>query len=368
MHSSARLLVWALRIAAAATVALAACSLGEDFSSLSAGTGAEPPVPGDDGAAAADGGSLDASVVIAPLADAGLPPPPPTCKMEGLACVPVAPAGWAGPFALYAGSVADAPACSGGLTSVLQASGSLAPAAPAICASCACSAATGMTCGSVTVAGAAASCSCANTFAMPLALGTCTNLSYGSLICDGFAADTVNFTVSPASGGQCTPAPAKPTAQRPNVIWGSAAVGCQLSVPSQVDCPANQVCASTPAPPFDPRQCIMKAGDVAACPGFPYSRRSLFYRGVDDKRDCAACACGSPGAASCATSVKTAANFGCADTPFVTAPACQPRSSPARYNVMATATPPTNVACAASGGAPIGGVTTKDPVTICCME
>src|SRR5438477_8828692 len=47
------------------------------------------------------------------------PPPPPLCPGEGVECVPVAPSGWTGPVALYAGDPASAPACPRSFTSVV---------------------------------------------------------------------------------------------------------------------------------------------------------------------------------------------------------------------------------------------------------
>lgn len=354
--------------------AVAACSLFTDLDSL------DNPVPSVPDAAQTtpDAGTTDATKTddggtsgdtedAAPLADANLPPPPETCKKDGLACIAAAPSGWAGPFSLYQGGVPSAPMCPEGTTSVLDANGDLVPAAPAGCAACACAAATGFTCGKVTVAGRANSCNCTTGNSNLINANACVSMPYGTLICDGFAADTVNISPAAATGGSCAPVAAKPAVTKTTPAWNVAAVGCQLSVPSQVDCKTGEVCAAVAAPPFNPGLCVMKAGDVAACPGFPYSKRTVFYRGVDDTRDCGGCSCGAAPASTCPTMAKTSTLSDCSDESFLTTPRCFARSDGPHYYVKATVAQPTGVQCPPSGGAPVGGVTTADAVTVCCV-
>lgn len=359
-------------VAVLATAGVVSCSLFTDLDSLSGGGGQDGGADatsssteaGASEAGAVDAGSDARDAAVAELPDANLPPPPPTCKKTGLTCVPAAPSGWAGPFALYSGSVSDAPACAAGLTSVLTANDALAPPAPASCSACACANATGFTCGGITVTGNNGACNCTTGNSSSFALNTCYQVSYGSFLCDSYNADWLRIAPKPAAGGGCTPVAAKPTVTKPPVSWGTAAVGCQLSVASQVDCPSGDVCVATSSPPFSPGLCVMKAGDLPACPGFPYTQRSVFYRSVSDSRDCAACGCGAPPATTCPTKVKSAAQGDCSDQPYVDAPACVDWAS--FHNVSATATQPTDVKCPPTGGTAIGTATAADPVTVCC--
>ncbi len=323
----------------------------------SVGTPADGSSPVTDGAPPMD---------AAPLSDAGLPPPPPTCKSEGLVCIPAAPAGWSGPFALYEGSVPSTPSCATGTTPVLTANADLVPSAPATCPACACGLAGGFTCGVAKGRGNLATCDCQFGSPFDVAPGVCTSTS--SAICGGFQSNAVTIDPSPAVGGSCTPTFIKPTPSKTPPSWNVAALGCQLSVPSQVDCPAGNICAFRPAPPFFPGQCVMQAGDVPACPGFPYTKRRVFYRSANDTRDCTACSCGAPPPSNCTTQVKTTAEFDCSGAePLTTAPTCRSTTNLRRF-VLVNATPPANVACAPGGGAPTGNVATADAVTVCCAE
>lgn len=308
----------------------------------------------------------DAPPDAMPLADVNLPPPPPTCKREGLVCIPAAPEGWSGPFALYAGGAPSAPTCAAGTTAVLQANDSLAPSPPAECSACACAPATGWSCANVRVHGNSSSCNCALGSTVDIPPNTCTSISAGSLICGGFQANGISFDPASATNGVCSPLTKRPPAKLEPVQWNVAAVGCQLSLPSRVDCPEGNVCGAVPAPPFNPKQCIMKAGDVPACPGFPYAKRSIFYRGIEDTRACAECACGAAPKAACATTVTTSAAADCSGSAFVPAPACLQLAG--QPYVRANTVPPPDVQCPPSGGAPIGAVAVADAVTVCCAE
>lgn len=141
--------------------------------------------------------------------DTGLPPPPPSCKVDGYACVAEAPTGWDGLFALFDGLAANAPQCSNSAPS-LKANADLVPAPAATCGACTCTA-QNATCSGVHVDGAKGNCqSCAQNSGT-LQPGVCYNYSYGSLICVGFNAAAFYFGASTVSGGNCTPDVAKPT-------------------------------------------------------------------------------------------------------------------------------------------------------------
>jgi hypothetical protein len=114
-----------------------------------------------------------------------------------------------------------------------------------------------------------------------------------------------------ASGGGATIAP---------VAFASVGLACEgaPTSPATVSC-AGTTCVAAPAPAFTGGLCVHQAGD-AACPA-PYTARHVYFAAVSDNRGCAPCACGA-GA---------------------------------------------NGACAASGGAPTGGVVGVAPTTFCCL-
>jgi hypothetical protein len=329
------------------------------------------PLGSADGALADGGAGLADVAVIDPFDapdgfEASGPPPPPTCASAGFACVPVAPAGWIGPFSLYDGNLANAPSC-GGVTQLLAANSDLAAVLPAQCAACTCNDATGATCGDVMYYGQRSNCT-GTSFMTSLALGVCRNLPYGTIVDpDGYAATRITFTTSAASGGTCAPTVAKPTPTKPPTTWDVAAVGCTTLVSGTPGCTAGEVCSAIPEPPFDAKLCIGKDGDVPACPGAPYSRRVVFYKGTTDTRDCDTCACDPPPSATCASTVTTSSDSACAKKENVgSGAACLARDgSSTYYYTKVTATPPVQK-CAASGGAPHGTVTPASPVTVCC--
>lgn len=334
-----------------ASAALVACSTLLGFETLREDAGVGSDASPDDSA-------------VTPLPDVALPPPPTTCKKTGLACVPAAPSGWAGPFALYAGASSDVPGCVAS-TPVLTAYTDLVPPPPASCGTCTCSVATGFTCGPVPVTGG---CSCPAPTRTAIPANGCTERAAGFIQCSGAAAVQVTVSAGPADAGHCDPLSAKPTVSTSELVWNQTALGCQLSIPSQVDCPQGNVCAAVADPPFNPHHCVMKAGNVKACPGFPYSKPSLFYRRANDTRDCTACACGAPAAATCVASVNSVIDAGCDAGALIGTPACLPVSTTGSTSIYVRSTPPVNVQCAPSGGESAGGVNPTDEVTVCCME
>lgn len=297
-------------------------------------------------------------------ADTGLPPPPPSCKVDGYACVAEAPSGWDGPFALFDGLAASAPQCTNSAPS-LKANADLVPAPAAACGACTCTA-QNATCSGVHVDGAKGNCqSCAQNFGS-LAPGVCYNYSYGTLICDGFNAGAFYFGTSTVAKGTCTPDVAKPTPMKTAVQWNRVELGCQVFA-AKVDCDSGFVCQPVPKPPFAKGMCIQKQGDLPACPGAPYTQRFLFYQSANDTRDCGACGCGmAPDPLACTATVTTSTTDGTCQTGTVinSLPGCS-----ADYPGYAKldAKPPAKPTCPANGGAPTGSVTPSNPVTVCCM-
>lgn len=296
--------------------------------------------------------------------EASGPPPPATCASSGFQCVTPAPSGWAGPFSLYEGNVASAPSC-GNVTQMLAANSGLVAPGPAQCAACQCNSVTGASCGPVAITPKRGNCT-GTGFATNLGLNVCTQMSYGTFVDeDGFAANALGFGASMVSGGACTPTLAKPVATQPAVSWSTAAVGCTTLVPTTPGCTGSKVCSAIPEPPFNAKLCIGSDGDIPGCPGAPYSRRVVYYKGVADSRDCGACGCTAPAGGQCITTVSTSTDSTCATNENVgTAPVCLARE-PGFYFTRATAVLPA-MSCPPTGGAPTGTATAASPVTVCC--
>jgi len=372
------------RTVAIVAVAFAACVDVSELSSDDAGgdgtdaatdaattgdVGADVTSSGADGGEKADVAVSDAQLdVIDPFDapdgwEASGPPPPPTCTQSGFRCATTAPNGWTGPFGLYNGNVTDAPSC-GTVTQLLAANASLSQPVPAAqCPACTCNKATGTSCGQVTTYGSTGGCAGKGSTYV-LDVNVCQNVPYGYLLDPGnFAANGIGFEASKVMGGSCTPTAAKPSAVKPAFGWDVAAVGCTTLVPKTPGCNAGTVCSAIPAPPFDSKLCVAKDGDVAACPGAPYSRRMLFYKGASDSRDCGTCACGAVPSANCNATAITSDQSDCTPSFSGTVPTCLAHTG--YYYTKVNATPPP-LDCPASGGAPTGTVTPASPVTVCC--
>jgi hypothetical protein len=135
------------------------------------------------------------------------------------------------------------------------------------------------------------------------------------------------------------------------------------------------VCSPAATPPDGFRVCIAREGD-ADCPIVsPYSEKHVFYKGIDDTRDCTACTCGAPAGGSCSALVTIYTDAACsaqtgsamatnaATSPCVDVPAGSAIGSKAMGPI--TYMPG---ACAAIGGEPVGDAVPRDPVTVCCLQ
>lgn len=296
------------------------------------------------------------------------PPPPPSCNATGFACAALAPTGWTGPFALYAGATGNAPSC-GAVTQELAANDSLVEPAPAQCGSCSCGVATGAGCGAFAATGQNSFCNSPGTVEM-LQPNQCYNRS-GLSYTDGTGSQSsaVQFGRSSMTGGACAPAATKPATTVPPLSWGIAAVGCNVRVPATPGCdPSKEVCIKSPEPPFGSKLCISQDGDLPACPGAPYSDRHVYFRGAADTRGCGDCTCGAPFAANCSGNAVLAATMGCnVDVVTAPAPTCLTREPTGRPYLRLNAAPPTDAGCPPDGGKPAGAATPGSPVTVCCQ-
>ncbi|MEO8183176.1 MAG: hypothetical protein ABI895_30460 [Deltaproteobacteria bacterium] len=112
--------------------------------------------------------------------------------------------------------------------------------------------------------------------------------------------------------------------------------------------------------------CISQAGDVQCPSGFPV--RSLYFRGIDDRRDCAPCSCALQGDQACVMHVEICS------TGFFTTELhtyneqsyCMNPGEDGGLSVLDQAVvDPGN--CDPVGGAATGSATPTNPLTVCCL-
>lgn len=317
----------------------------------------------------ADGSTNETSITSDASADA--PPPIPdvavplTCKTGNFRCIAAAPAGWSPPFALYTGAVTGAPSCpTDAPLPALDAYNGLTGVAPAVCGSCTC-VASKIGCNKVTgTAYQNANCSggC-NSFnsTVQMSDGTC-----GDFDCTNGNESSI-YVPLPTVSATCTPQAPKPTVTKPPTSWSGRALGCRAPTVAQVDCAAGEVCATKAPSPFASTMCISQSGNVA-CPAGIYSvKKGPYATGTSDTRDCTACACGAATGNCTATVTPYSAPVVQCSTAVaapVNLPSCINRGTADKY--LMKATPPGQVVCPASGGAPTGTVVSSGVVTVCC--
>lgn len=292
-------------------------------------------------------------------------PAPELCWDLEAVCAPVAPPGWAGPFALFDGPADESPSCPPELPElVLTAYEELEGPAPAECGACACDTPSGGTCGSVPVTayqmpdvGACGGC----VTEYQLTPGVCTPV----LAC-GDPLGSIVMQPAPASGGACTPS--GPSVDLPPIAWNRQAIGCggALDVPG---CAAGQTCMGAAPPPFGAGVCISHPG-VVDCPGPPYVQLQRYYLDAKDERGCTPCSCGPSHDAHCEGTLTLYHHLspGCGVPEAVyNVPAdCTWKS--VHPEVMVALDPPQGGACDPGASAPTGTVNPDQQVTVCCGE
>lgn len=272
-------------------------------------------------------------------------------------CLPIAPDGWAGPSAVYAGPPASQPiSCPApyGQFEVEAIQG--VTAGPATCE---CGAATfqGATCSARVESWSASGCSGLATLegaiTVPGERGCLTTSDDGYL----------KVTAPVLDAGTCTFPSA--TTTLPDASIAEEDIACGLA-PSTA-CAGGATCITAPSPdaPFT-KLCIHKDGDVA-CPTADYAARFVAYRETSDTRSCSPCE-GKVTGGTCGISWGTSAGVvQCAATPPTgfTTESCGggPYSA---GTVVGGAIGPSGLACARTGGAPQGAATPTNPITFCC--
>ncbi len=291
---------------------------------------------------------------------------PSTCAAAGVACTYAAPPGWTGPVALYSGSGgAPVPACPAAFPMVAASAFASLSAPPASCSACACIPPPAPSCPNPPNVdfyqdpGCSVPC---DTLSVPP--GQCVPYSAAC----GVAPQGVDMTVNPpVNAGSCLINGGDATLQ--SITWGTAARACTAAGYGQSDCPAGQVCAPVPAPPFGAKLCILQQGSVG-CPSGAYSQQNVFYEGETDSRGCAPCSCGGLSGETCGTLVIYSDIFGCSAPAFGPAPApltCNPFGAPSTQLGVVYSPGATQGSCPPGGGGPTGSASPASPVTVCCQ-
>jgi len=132
---------------------------------------------------------------------------------------------------------------------------------------------------------------------------------------------------------------------------------------------AAPACAAGTCLPGGPEAtaCIW-SGEETECPEGSYSERRVLYRGYDDGRECSECSCSAEGECEgslyvatgvegCNSSTVQEVSLGeCSEDAFVVRGAYVDVDSEAEVD-----------SCDTQGGAPTGGLTPLEPVTVCCL-
>lgn len=305
---------------------------------------------GEDAAEAASSEPIDAGVdetIVVPVE------PPKACPSAGRQCVPFAPETWDGPLLVYDGEAAGIPTCptSMALTRV-EANGGT-PTGSHTCGACSCGPATGVAC-SATVTQFNSS-SCTDVLGSTTAIGSTCFATLNNV-------DSVRVDVA-SNGGSCAVQGGTP--KLAPVTWPSAIKACGAPSLLADGCAAGELCVPEALAPFKARHCISKQGDET-CPS-GWDERLIAYRGIDDQRTCSGCGCGAP-ASQCTGSLRYYAQDSTC-TSGLGELSTVPLSCKVVGNISGLRVPTLTGSgtCAATGVAkPSGGVTGKDPTTICC--
>ena len=283
----------------------------------------------------------------------------PACQPAFL-CASAAPAGWSGPVDLFDADVGAPPACAAPYAT-LAFDGTADPIAPPATCGCTCSPPSTASCGNVTVSFFFDS-SCKN----PCAGSPVTVTPGGACVTGCPGALTMRASLPTATGGTCA---GNASTSLPPIGWGHTARACAAPMSDAPGgCGAGALCVARPTTPSPSVLCVWRSGDVA-CPGAPYSVRSVYFTGVNDTRACTACTCDAPGGLTCAASqISTYADGECPSNPagsIVGDGGCV--SAPGSTSVVrAGPSSPSGSGCTPNPVSATGTVVPTGPTTVCC--
>ena len=153
-------------------------------------------------------------------------------------------------------------------------------------------------------------------------------------------------------------------------------MSCDVHFPSGI--PERSICLPADPPPPGFALCVFQKGENA-CPtdaGNDFTEQHVFYRGVQDDRECSACTCGPPTGSACTAtiSIYKGANLTCSGPALATIPVssksqtCLDIQLPGQALGSKSAAPTTYLpgTCPAMGGDGNGVATPTNPATFCC--
>ena len=302
--------------------------------------------------------SLDASTdaVSEPIV---VPDGPFDCnQVSGFECVADVPSGWTlVAFATASGSAIPT-GCSGAYAQNVAPGHAGLTAPPAQCGcTCPLSQAQNTTCPLLSVGGYSQNACNNGTLGQTLSAST-TCADFGSPQGSLFATEG-----APTSQGSCgTPNPSKTL---PSLQWASSYAACGYTANDGDGgvCEAGNHCIQAPSSAFASKPCVAQTGDVA-CPGAPYTNKTVVMTGDDDTRDCSACSCNAAGG-SCSATMTGYFQSACGGSGTSLSVGSCTGSGVSIVSVNANIQ--TNAAtCSSAGGSAIGMATATTPVTVCC--
>jgi len=269
-------------------------------------------------------------------------------------CLPAAPSGWLGPFAVAIGATVPT-ACDTGYEGGKSTSGSGLHAGPAACG-CTCGVPSGTQCSAtVNFQGT----TCTNGSTATVSSGTCMTgaplQGQSNLV---IKADTT------AQGGSCL---VTPSVSKPTVSWDERALSCApFTMPTSMGCGGSDLCLPSLRTPF--RACVRHDG-AGSCPVGPYTEKHLEYGGITDGRACTTCTCGNPTSVTCGGSIDVFGTQGCTGgAGYTTNNFGQCVTVTSIYNVAYKYNASSSGgSCAASSVTATGDVQPATPITFCCL-
>jgi hypothetical protein len=275
-----------------------------------------------------------------------------TCATNRV-CVPLAPVGWSGPFAMTDGT--GTPACSGEWDTSGVSGAELIDAPDAECM-CSCAAPVGEQCGSAMYAWSSMA-DCPGPPMASLADGCYTAFSPPPI-----SIQSIVFAPQAPAPGSCT-------ATESETLPAVDSNDRQICTGAQdvEGCPGGEACMPIPGDGLERRYCISADGEPA-CPDSVFPERYVLFGGLDDTRACGDCSCGASADGSCDAVGEIFALNNCTSDPKATALSdgnCVnfPNPGVGALQITTTLVPG---ACPPILDGPGGAVTGSDPVTVCC--
>jgi hypothetical protein len=278
----------------------------------------------------------------------------PVCQGAGYACTVAAPNGWNGPVAWFNATGDTIPSCAGPYAT--QASGGHAGInAPQAQCSCGCTGPTNVQCNQVGVNYYSDTNCQTNVGGAGLPTNFCVNTGSGSSVSGQAQATAFN--------GTCGTNPSKTL---PSISWANSESVCTYNAPTDTGgCNSGALCMQQPTGGAYAKACVWQNGDVA-CPGTPYTQKSVFYASVDDQRNCSTCTC-TASAGTCTAQVTVYNAAGCTSSTFIgiaTDGSCHQFAGVSAIAGAISVNPGT--CSAGTTGGPTGAASATGPVTVCC--